>query len=283
MRLRMSEIKNYAPPAAIGEVMVGSTLGRVIATRNDKFQAGDLVAGMGGWQTHWISDAKGLRRVDSDITPLGVHLAALGAPGVTAWIGLLDIGQPQAGETVLVSAAAGAVGGVVGQIAKLKGCRVVGIAGGAAKCAYVRDELGFDACVDYTAADFSDALRAALPRGVDVYFENVGGTIFDVVLPLLNAFARIPFCGIVSQYNAIEPYGVKNLRSLLVNRVRLQGFILSDHNARWKEALPQLTEWYRGGQIRHRETVAEGLAQAPSAFIGMLRGANIGKQLVQLV
>jgi hypothetical protein len=204
-------------------------------------------------------------------------------PGVTAYVGLLDIGQPKAGETVVVSAASGAVGGVVGQIARIKGCRAVGIAGGREKCRYVVEELGFDACLDYKAGDLYENLKNATPQGIDVYFENVGGEIFDTVLRRVNPFARVPLCGLISQYNVSEPYGLKNVSSLLVNRVKLQGFIVSDHLARWPAALKDLAQWVVDGRIRYRETVAEGLANAPAAFIGMLNGRNFGKQLVKLI
>ncbi len=204
-------------------------------------------------------------------------------PGVTAYVGLYDIGAPKAGETVVVSAAAGAVGGVVGQLAKMRGCRAVGIAGGPAKCDFVARELGFDACVDYRDPGLADALAAATPQGIDVYFENVGGAVLDTVLRRLNPFARIPLCGLVSQYNETEPYGVKAFASLLTNRVRLQGFIVSDHLQRWPEALEKLEAWVAAGELRYRESVADGLRSAPRAFIGMLRGENLGKQLVKLV
>jgi NADPH-dependent curcumin reductase CurA len=203
-------------------------------------------------------------------------------PGVTAYVGLYDLGAPKEGETVIVSAAAGAVGSVVGQLAKLRGCRAVGIAGGRTKCDYVVEELGFDACVDYRSPDFRDALRAATHGGVDVCFENVGGEVFDAVLARLNPFARVALCGLVSQYNATEPYGVKSFASLLVNRVKLQGFIVSDHLDRWPVALRELTSWVVEGKVRYKETIAEGLRDAPRAFIGMLKGENIGKQLVKL-
>jgi NADPH-dependent curcumin reductase CurA len=203
-------------------------------------------------------------------------------PGVTAWIGLLDIGQPKAGETVVVSAAAGAVGSVVGQLAKLRGCRAVGIAGGESKCRHVVEELGFDACVDYKGGRLRDELKAAVPNGIDIYFENVGGDVLDEVVRRLNPFARIPLCGLVSQYNETQPRGLANLSALLVNRVKLQGYIVSDHMDRWPPALAELGQLVASGKLKHRETIVDGLAHAPRAFIGLLRGENLGKMLIRL-
>jgi NADPH-dependent curcumin reductase len=283
MRGRMSEGRSYARSVGIGEVMTGGTVGEVVVTRNERFRVGDKVLGMFGWQLYGVSDGSDVRRIEERGVPLTAYLGAVGMPGVTAYVGLLDFGQPQPGETVVVSAASGAVGSVVGQIARLRGCRTVGIAGGEAKCRYVVEELGFDACVDYKAGNLDRDLAAATPERIDVYFENVGGEILDAVLRRLNAFARIPLCGLISQYNLTEPYGVKNLSSLLVNRVALRGFIVSDHMERWPEALSHLEEWVRDGKIRYRETIAEGLRSAPAAFIGMLSGKNLGKQLVKLI
>jgi len=206
----------------------------------------------------------------------------LGMPGVTAWVGLLDICQPKAGETVVVSAASGAVGSVVGQIAKLKGCRAVGIAGGKAKCDYVVKELGFDACIDHKAGKLDADLKAAVPNGIDCYFENVGGETLDAALRRMNAFSRIAVCGLISQYNATEPYGVKTFQSILTNRIKVQGFIVSDRMELWAKALPELIGWVAGGKIKYRETVAQGIENAPKAFIGLLKGENFGKQLVKL-
>jgi NADPH-dependent curcumin reductase CurA len=203
-------------------------------------------------------------------------------PGVTAWVGLLDICQPKSGETVVVSAASGAVGSVVGQIAKIKGCRAVGIAGGGQKCDYVVKELGFDACVDYKAGKLNDDLKAAAPNGIDCYFENVGGEILDAALRRMNAFSRIAVCGLISQYNATEAYGVKNFQSVLTNRIKVQGFIVSDRMELWAKALPELIGWVATGKIKYRESVAQGLENAPKAFIGLLKGENFGKQLVKL-
>lgn len=282
MRTRMSEGGSYAPPVELGDVMVGGTTGEVIASKSSAFAVGDRVLGSFGWQEYGISDGSDLTKLDGEL-PLSVYLGAAGMPGVTAYIGLYDIGGPKEGETVVVSAAAGAVGSVVGQLAKLRGCRAVGIAGGKMKCDYVVDELGLDACIDYRTPDFADALRAAVPDGVDVSFENVGGPIMDTVCGLLNTFARIPLCGLVSQYNEVEAYGFKSVPVLLMKRVKLQGFIVYDRIERWPSALADLTRWIAEGKLRYRETVAEGIRSAPRAFIGMLRGENVGKQLVKLV
>ena len=281
MRGRMNDAKSYATPVPIGGVMEGETVSEVVQSNNARFKAGDIVVCRTGWQQYAVSDGTGMRKVDPKAVPLTTYLGVVGMPGVTAWIDLLDIGQPKEGETVVVAAATGAVGGVVGQIAKLKGCRAVGIAGGKAKCDYAVKELGFDACVDYRDGHLYDALAAATPKGIDVYFENVGGEILDTVLRRLNANARIPLCGLISQYNATDPYGVKNLASLLVNRVKLEGFIVSDRMQRWPVALPELAGWVASGKIKYRETITEGLEKAPKAFIGLLKGENFGKQLVK--
>ncbi|HUQ24468.1 MAG TPA: NADP-dependent oxidoreductase [Burkholderiales bacterium] len=282
MRGRMNEGKSYAAKQEIGEVMIGGTVGEVVESRHAKFAKGDQVLGMLGWQQYGLSDGKGLNKVDASRVPLSAYLGVLGMPGVTAWVGLLDLCQPKAGETVVVSAASGAVGSVVGQIAKIKGCRAVGIAGGGQKCDYVVKELGFDACVDYKAGALNDELKAAVPDGIDCYFENVGGEIMDAVLRRMNAFSRIAVCGLISQYNATEPYGVKTFQSILTNRIKVQGFIVSDRMELWPKALADLAGWVAGGKIKYRETVTEGLENAPRAFIGLLKGENLGKQLVRL-
>jgi NADPH-dependent curcumin reductase CurA len=282
MRGRMNDTKSYAAKQEIDAVMVGGTAGEVVESKNPAFKPGDKVAGMFGWQQYGVSDGKGLNKVDASRAPLQAFLGVLGMPGVTAWVGLLDICQPKAGETVVVSAASGAVGSVVGQIAKLKGCRAVGIAGGNAKCEYVAKELGFDACVDYKAGNLHRDLKEACPKGIDVYFENVGGEILDTCLRQMNAFSRIAVCGLISQYNATEPYGVKAFQSILVNRIKVQGFIVSDRMELWAKAIPELAGWVAGGKIKYRESVAVGLENAPRAFIGMLKGENFGKQLVKL-
>ena len=282
MRGRMNEGQSYAPAVAIGDVMVGGTAGEVIASKNPSFAVGDRVVGSFGWQEYGVSDGRGLTKVDPKL-PLSVYLGTVGMPGVTAYVGLFDIGEPKEGETVVVSAAAGAVGSVVGQLAKLSGCRAVGIAGGKKKCDYVVDELGFDACVDYRSPRFADELRKAVPNGVDVSFENVGGPVMETVIGLLNDFARVPLCGLVSQYNETDGHAFKSLPVLLWKRVKLQGFIVSDRMDRWPKALADLGGWVADGKIRYRETVTEGITNAPSAFLGMLRGENLGKQIVKLV
>ncbi len=282
MRMRMNEGKSYAPPVQIGEVMVGGTIAEVAESKDPRFRTGDIVSARAGWQQYAAVGGGTLRKIDMRGAPLSTALSVVGMPGVTAWYGLLKIGEPKPGETVVVSAASGAVGSVVGQVARFKGCRVVGIAGGTAKCDYVVKDLGFDACVDYKADAFESRLREATPDGIDIYFENVGGRVFDAVLPLLNAFARIPFCGYVSEYDNSTTYGVQHLQSLLVSRVRLQAFIISEHLEIWDEALADLSAWLLGGKINYRETIALGLENAPGAFIGMLQGRNLGKQLVKL-
>jgi NADPH-dependent curcumin reductase len=282
MRGRMNDTKSYAAKQELGEVMIGGTVGEVVESKNPKFAAGDKVLGMLGWQQYGLSSGAGLNKIDASRVPMQAFLGVLGMPGVTAWVGLLDICQPKAGETVVVSAASGAVGSVVGQIAKLKGCRAVGIAGGKAKCDYVVKELGFDACVDYKAGKLKDDLKAAAPDGIDCYFENVGGEILDAALARMNAFSRIAVCGLISQYNVTEPYGVKNFGSILTNRIKVQGFIVSDRMELWPKALPELIGWVAAGKIKYRESVAQGLENAPQAFIGLLKGENFGKQLVKI-
>jgi NADPH-dependent curcumin reductase CurA len=281
MRGRMSDAKSYVKPVDIGGVMCGEVAGEVIESRHPGFAVGDMVGGDMGWQTVATSDGKGLRKLMPGVPP-EKQLSVCGMPGVTAWCGLLLIGEPKPGETVVVSGAAGAVGSVVGQIAKLKGCRAVGIAGGADKCRHVVEDLGFDACIDYKAGRLREDLKAATPDGIDVYFDNVGGEILDTVLARMNPFSRLPVCGLISQYNATEPYGLRNFRSVLVNRIKVQGFIVFDFAARYPEAVAELAGWWSAGKLKHFETVAEGIEAAPAAFIGMLRGANTGKQLVKL-
>jgi hypothetical protein len=282
MRGRMNDVKSYAAKQELDQVMVGGTAGEVVESRNPRFSVGDKVVGMFGWQQYGCSDGKGLNKVDTSRVPLQAYLGVLGMPGVTAWVGLLDLCQPKPGETVLVSAASGAVGSVVGQIAKLKGCRAVGIAGGAKKCGYVLEDLGFDACVDYKAGRLDADLKAALPSGVDCYFENVGGEVLDAALRRMNPFSRIAVCGLISQYNATEPYGVRTFQSILTNRIKVQGFIVSDRMELWPRALADLAGWVAAGKIKYRETIAEGLENAPRAFVGLLKGENLGKQLVKL-
>jgi NADPH-dependent curcumin reductase CurA len=282
MRGRMNEGKSYAKAQEIGEVMTGGTVGRVVESNNKRFKVGDHVVGALGWQQYAVTDGEGLSKVDPNLVPLSCYVGIVGMPGATAWIGLLEHCQPKAGETVVVSAATGAVGGVVGQLAKMQGCRAVGIAGGPRKCEYAVRELGFDACVDYKDGKLYESLKAACPDGIDCYFENVGGEVMDTVFRQLNAFSRVALCGMISDYNATDAYGMKMLRSLLVNRVKLQGFIVSDRMDLYGRALQQLGRWVSQGRLRYHETVAEGLENAPRAFIGMLKGENLGKQLVRV-
>jgi NADPH-dependent curcumin reductase len=288
MRMRMNAGKSYAAPVEVGAVMVAGTAGEVIESRHADFAVGDRVVIAGGWQECSVVDAsqKGvMRKVDTAQVPLSAYLGAVGMPGVTAWIGLTHIIEAKAGETIVVNAASGAVGGVVGQLAKARGCRVFGFAGGAGKCAYVRDELGFDACIDYRGKDF-DALAAELdaaaPGGVDGLFENVGGLLLDVVLSRMNAFGRIALCGTISGYNG-EAMPIRNPRLLLTQRLKLQGFIVSEHLHLWPAALQELREGVAAGRIRYRESIAHGLESAPEAFLGLLKGRNFGKQLVKLL
>ena len=282
MRGRMNAVKSYSKYVEIGEVMVGGTVGEVVESHNSKFKVGDHVVGSLGWQTYAVSNGEGLNVVDPKLVPLSAYLGVCGMPGATAWIGLLEYCAPKAGETVLVSAASGAVGGVVGQIAKLQGCRAVGIAGGPKKCEFAVKQLGFDACVDYKAGKLIDDLKAACPNGVDNYFENVGGEVMDAAFRVLNPFSRVALCGMISDYNATEAYGTKMMRSLLVNRVKLQGFIVFDRQDLYVRAVSQLAKWVSQGKIKYNETIAEGLESAPKAFIGLLKGQNLGKQLVKL-
>jgi NADPH-dependent curcumin reductase CurA len=282
MRGRMNAVKSYTRYVEIGEVMTGGTVGKVVESNNPKFKVGDHVVGSLGWQNFATSNGEGLAVIDVNIVPPAAYLGVCGMPGVTAWIGLLEYCAPKAGETVLVSAASGAVGGVVGQLAKMQGCRAVGIAGGPKKCEYAVKELGFDACVDYKAGKLIDDLKAACPNGVDALFENVGGEVLDASFRLLNPFSRVALCGLISDYNRPEPYGVKMIRALLVNRVRLQGFIVFDRQDLYPRAVSSLVKSVAAGKIKYRETIAEGLQSAPKAFMGLLRGENFGKQLVKL-
>ncbi len=289
MRMRMNDMKSYAAPQALGQPMVGGTVGEVAESRHPGFQPGDKVVGMGGWQQYSVVDggqAGMLRKVDASVIPLPAYLGAVGMPGVTAWLGLVKIIEPKAGETIVVSAASGAVGGVVGQLAKARGCRAVGIAGGAEKCRYVVDELGFDACVDYKqhrdAASLAAALDAAAPQGIDGNFENVGGMVLNAVLGRMNAFGRIALCGMISAYDG-GPLPIAEPRLLLTQRLKLQGFIVSEHMQVWPEALKELGTLVATGRLKYRETIAQGLAAAPEAFLGLLKGRNFGKQLVKLV
>lgn len=282
MRGRMNASKSYAAATEIGEVMVGGTVGKVISSQLPRFREGDHVVGSNGWQLYALSTGEGLSKIDPQLVAPSAYLGVCGMPGATAWIGLLEHCAPRAGETVLVSAATGAVGSVVGQLARLQGCRAVGIAGGPKKCDYAVKQLGFDACVDYKAGSLLDDLRKACPEGVDCYFENVGGEVMDNAFRVLNPFSRVALCGMISDYNATEPYGVTMMRSLLVNRVNLRGFIVFDRLDLYQKAISRLVRLVSQGKLRYHETVAEGLDSAPRAFIGMLKGENLGKQVVKL-
>ena len=282
MRSRMDDSKSYAASQPLNEVMIGGTVGEVVESKNPKFAIGDKVVGMYGWQEFGTSDGKGLRKVDDTHIPLSAYLGPVGMPGVTAWLGLNKIIEPKAGETVVVSAASGAVGSVVGQLAKAAGCRAVGIAGGADKCRYVTETLGFDACVDYKAGNLHDDLKAALPDGADGYFENVGGEILDAVLSRMNAFGRIALCGMISSYDG-SPMPLKKPALLLTQRLKVQGFIVSESPEVWPEALTQLGGLVAQKKLQYRETIAQGLENSPEAFLGLLKGKNFGKQLVKLI
>ncbi|WKB53276.1 NADP-dependent oxidoreductase [Eleftheria terrae] len=289
MRGRMSEGKSYAEPQPLNQVMIGGTVGEVVDSRSEQFRPGDKVVGMGGWQEYAVVDAgqRGLlRKVDTTHVPLSAYLGAVGMPGVTAWYGLVRIIDPQAGQTIVVSSASGAVGGAVGQLAKARGCRAIGIAGGEEKCRYVQEELGFDACIDYKqhkdAAALAAALRAAAPDGIHGHFENVGGQVLDAVLSEIKPHGRIAVCGMISGYNG-EPIPMKNPQLILTQRLKLQGFIVGEHMQDWPEALKELGSLVAAGKLKYRESVADGLAQAPEAFLGLLKGRNFGKQLVKLV
>src|SRR6202140_3331896 len=286
MRGRMSDGPSYAAPVPIGGVMEGGTVCEVIASNNPGFAKGDIVLSRAGWQTHALSDGKDLRKVDPSLGPVSAAVGVLGMPGMTAYTGLLDIGKPQAGETVVVAAASGAVGSAVGQIAKIKGARAGGSAGGKDKCDYVRGELGFDDCLDHRDPDLALRLKEACPKGIDVYFENVGGAVFEAVFPLLNAFARVPVCGLIAHYNDTEASAPKwasaMMRNVLTKRLNIRGFIVSDFAARHGGFLRDMSGWVREGKVKHKEFVTEGLDSAPAAFMGLLKGANFGKQLVRV-
>ncbi len=289
MRGRMNDSKSYAVPQALGEVMIGGTVGDIVESRCDKFRVGDTVVGMGGWQLYSVVDGNApglLRKVDTRHVPSSHYLGAVGMPGVTAYYGLTQIIAPQAGNTVTVSAASGAVGSAYGALAKARGCRVVGIAGGQDKCDYVVKELGFDACIDYKqhadAVSLSRALHAACPQGIDGHFENVGGKVLDAVMLRTNAFARIAVCGMIAGYDG-APLPMAYPALILVNRLRVEGFIVSEHMEVWPAALQELGQLVGSGKFRPRETVAQGLDSAPEAFLGLLKGRNFGKQLVKLI
>jgi NADPH-dependent curcumin reductase CurA len=286
MRGRMSTAKSYATPVELGDVMVGGTVSEVVASKHPEFTAGQVVLGATGWQEYALSDGKGLRRLDPALAPLSSALGVLGMPGMTAYTGLLTIGQPKPGETLAVAAATGPVGATVGQIAKIKGCRTVGIAGGPEKCRYLLEELGFDAAVDHRAPDMAERLKEVCPNGIDIYFENVGGAVWDAVFPLLNDFARVPVCGLVAQYNATSLPGGPDrtpvlMRAILTRRLTLRGFIVGDFAAQAPEFRRDMAAWVKEGRIKVREDVVDGIENAPQAFIGMLKGRNFGKTLVR--
>ena len=289
MRGRMNDAKSYAAPQPLGQVMQGGTAGEVVESRSPKYQPGDKVVGMGGWQEYSVVNADqpgALRKVDTTQVPLSHYLGAVGMPGVTAWYGLVKIIEPKAGQTMVVSAATGAVGSAFGALAKARACRAVGIAGGPDKCKYAVAELGFDACIDYRehkdASSLSKALKEACPGGIDGYFENVGGMVLDAVMLRMNAFGRIALCGMIAGYDG-QPLPMAYPQLLLTNRLRLEGFIVSEHMEIWPEALKELGTLVATGKLRPRESVAQGLESAPEAFLGLLKGRNFGKQLVKLI
>jgi hypothetical protein len=287
MRGRMSDAKSYVPPFAIGEPLGGQTVSEVVASNNPKYVAGDIVLASGGWQDYAVSDGSGLRKLEPAFAPVSTALGVLGMPGLTAYTGLLNIGQPKPGETLAVAAAAGPVGSAVGQIAKIKGCRVVGIAGGPEKTAYLVNELGFDAAIDHRSPELKAELKAACPNGIDIYFENVGGAVWDAVLPLLNNFARVPVCGLVANYNATAlPEGPDRsaalMRIVLTRRLRIQGFIVYDFASQTPDFVRDVGGWIRDGKLKYREDIVDGLENAPQAFIGLLKGKNFGKLLVKV-
>jgi NADPH-dependent curcumin reductase CurA len=282
MRMRMEDVKSYAAPQALGETMIGGTVGEIVESKNPKFAVGDKVQGMMGWSEMGVSDGVMLRKLDTAHVPLSAYLGSVGMPGMTAWYGLTQIMQPKEGETIVVSAASGAVGSVVGQLAKQRGCRAVGIAGGKEKCDYVVNELGFDACVDYKAGNLVEDLARTTPNGIDAVFENVGGRIFDECVARMNPFGRIALCGLIAGYDG-EPMSLNNVRNFLTMRLTMRGFIVSEHMDLWPQGLKELGTLVATGKLKFRESVAQGLEAAPEAFIGMLKGKNFGKQLVKLV
>src|SRR5579871_1026230 len=284
MRGRMNDVKSYAPAAKIGEVMGAGAVGEVVTSKNARFQAGDVVEGFFGWQQYAISDGQGVRKIDPTAAPPSTALGVLGMPGLTAYFGFLEVGRPRSGETVLVSGAAGAVGSIVGQIAKISGCRTVGIAGSDKKVAWITGELGFDAGFNYKdTSDLDAKIREVCPDGVDIYFDNVGGPITDAVFPALNVGARVVVCGQIAQYNAEKPEtGPRLLWHLIVKRIRAEGFLIFDFAPHYAEGLRQLGMWLNAGKLKYREQFVDGIENTPRAFIGMLRGENTGKQLVRL-
>lgn len=285
MRGRMKDVPSYAPPVGIGEVMVGGAVGEIVESKHPKYNAGEVVAGMFGWQAYAVADGTEMvHKVDPSLAPISTALHALGMPGMTAYFGLLEIGKPKAGETVVVSGAAGAVGSLAGQIAKIKGCRVIGVAGSDEKVSWITEELGFDAGFNYkTTKDYRAKLAELCPNGIDVYFDNVGGKLTDAVLLNINLGARISLCGQISQYNLEKPeLGPRLLFPLIIKRARIEGFLVLDFASRYREGMEWMTAWIKSGKLHYRESVVNGIENAPAAFIGMLRGENIGKQLVKI-
>ena len=286
MRGRMNAGKSYARPVEVGEVMEGRAVGEVIDSQNPNYSVGDIVFAPIGWQEYLVSDGKGLQKIDPSRGPISYALGVLGMPGLTAYTGLLNIGQPKSGETLVVAAASGAVGSVVGQIAKIRGCRVIGIAGGREKCRYVKD-LGFDDCLDHRQPGLAEKLKAVCPAGIDIYFENVGGAVFDAVFPLLNDFARIPVCGLIAHYNATElPPAPDRLpllmQATLIKRLTFRGFIVMDFASQYPQFLADMVPWIKEGRIKYREDITDGLENAPRELIGLLRGENFGKKIIRV-
>jgi NADPH-dependent curcumin reductase CurA len=287
MRGRMNPVKSYSPFVEVGETMVGGAVSEVLSSSVEGFAPGDLVLGYTGWQSHAIDNGKGLRKLDREAAPISTALGILGMPGHTAYVGLLDIGRPKPGETVVVSAASGAVGSAVGQIARINDCRIVGVAGAEEKCRYAVDELGFDACVSHRDPDLPARLAEACPQGIDVYFDNVGGKVLAAAFDLLNVAAPVPICGMISHYNDTGPPPgpdqlPKFMRGILTRRLTIQGFIILDHQSRWKEFHDDVAAWIRDGRVKYREDVVEGLENAPGAFQGLLKGRNFGKLIVRV-
>jgi NADPH-dependent curcumin reductase CurA len=288
MRGRMNAAKSYAPPVEIGEVMEGRTIAQVVASNLSDYQPGDIVFNpVHGWQEYALSDGKGTRKIDPAVGPISFALGVLGMPGLTAYTGLANIGQPQSGETLVVAAASGAVGSVVGQIGRIKGCRVIGIAGSLEKCRYVREELGFDECLNHREPDLAERLRAACPKGIDVYFENVGGHVFEAVLPLLNNFARVPVCGLIAHYNEAGPASGRDrlpllMLDILTKRLTLRGFLVGDFASQSPQFLTDMSGWLKKGQVKYKEDVTDGLENAPRELIGLLRGENFGKKIIRV-
>jgi NADPH-dependent curcumin reductase len=287
MRGRMNAGASYAQPVEVGEVMEGSAVCAVVKSNLPHYMAGDIVVAGTGWQEYSLSDGEGVQKVDAALGPISYALGVLGMPGLTAYSGLLNVGKPQPGETLVVAAASGAVGSVVGQIAKVKGCRVIGIAGGEQKCRFVREELGFDGCLDHRQPNLAERLQAACANGIDIYFENVGGAVFDAVLPLLNNFARIPVCGLIAHYNATElPAGPDRvpllMRNILAKRLTFRGFIVFDYSSQFRDFITDMSGWLREGRVKYREDITDGLENAPRELIGLLKGENFGKKLIRV-